>query len=421
MFTKLRAPLLLAVGMLLGVGTMLGLSAWAARESPTLSWQQVNLFAEVYERVRRDYIEAIPEERLMDAAVRGMVAGLDQYSTFMDVKEYEEMRTSTAGEYSGVGIEISLDAGAVKVVVAIDGSPAARAGIRGGDTIVAVDDVPVDPANLDATVDRMRGKPGAQVKLSIARAAAPQPLHFLLVRRKVQVHSVKAELLAPGFGYVRIAQFSETTADDFAAELKRLQSEASDALRGLVLDLRNNPGGVLEAAVEVADQFLEQGVIVTADGRTADARFAMSATPGDVLHGAPIVVLVNGGSASASEIVAGALHDRKRALLMGQTTYGKGSVQSVIGLSSGGALKLTTSRYHTPSGASIQQHGIVPDVELKNVSQAPPASSTDSTLLTDDAELRMALERLKTQAKTHSGNAIGDGENARHRSAAARL
>jgi carboxyl-terminal processing protease len=262
--------------------------------------------------------------------------------------------------------------------------------------VVAVDGVAVDAAHLDEAVERLRGKPGAHVKLTISRADTPKPLEFDLVRRKVQVHSVKADLLEPGYGYVRVSQFTETTADDFVAAIKDLQNRAS--LRGLVLDLRNNPGGVLEAAVAVADVFLDSGVIVTAQGRATGADFAMQAQPGDVLNGAPITVLVNGGSASASEIVAGALKDHARAKLVGQTTYGKGTVQSVIPLEQGGALKLTTSRYHTPSGATIQQRGIAPDVALANLAHLDSAAGEQSKLLGDDPELRAALDTLKAQA-----------------------
>jgi carboxyl-terminal processing protease len=325
-----------------------------------------------------------------------LTSGLDQYSTYLDAREYDEMRLNTAGAYSGVGIEITLESGQLEVVAAVDDSPASRAGIRGGDLVVAIDGIAVEAEHLDDAVDRLRGKPGAHVKLSIRRADSPQQLEFDLIRRKVQMHSVKADVLEPGYGYVRVSQFTETTADDFLAAVKGLQ--AREPMRGLVLDLRNNPGGVLEAAVAVADVFLDSGVIVTAQGRAIGADFAMQAQPGDALNGAPITVLVNGGSASASEIVAGALKDHARAKLVGQTTYGKGTVQSVMPLEQGGALKLTTSRYHTPSGATIQQRGITPDVVLTNLAHASPATSDHPKLLLDDPELRAALDTLKAQA-----------------------
>jgi carboxyl-terminal processing protease len=398
-FSKLRTSLTLLIGALLGIGLTLAFSAWASRNVPSLPWQQANLFAEVYERVRRDYIEEIPDEQLMTNAVRGVMSGLDQYSTYLDAREYAEMRMSTSGAYSGVGIEVSLTEGAMKVMAVIDDSPAARAGIHARDVIVAIDTIPVDPAKLNDAVDRLRGKPGAHVALSIRRADAPQLLKFDLVRRKVQVHSVKSEVLESGYAYVRISQFSETTADDFSATLKTLQS--GTPLRGLVLDLRNNPGGVLEAAVAIADEFLDSGIIVTAQGRAVGADFTMQAHPGDVLNGAPMMVLVNGGSASASEILAGALQDNHRAQLIGQTTYGKGLVQTITSLDEGGALKLTTSRYHTPSGASIQQKGITPDIPLTGSDTSRLDNQGNNALsgLLVDSEVRAALDKLKSQTR----------------------
>jgi carboxyl-terminal processing protease len=394
LFSKLRTPLILAVGMVLGITLTLGFSAWAAR-GPSLPWQQASLFAEVYQRVRRDYIDDISDERLMSGAVRGVVSGLDQYSTYLDEREYAEMRASTSGTYSGVGIEISLADKQLTVLAVIDDSPAARVGLHTGDVIVAIDALVVAAANLNDAVDLLRGKPGTAVVLTVQREAVPQPLRFDLVRRKVQVHSVKAEVLEPGYAYVRVTQFSETTADDFSTALKDLQHGSK--VNGLVLDLRNNPGGVLEAAVAVADEFLDSGIIVTAQGRAVGSDFAMQAQPGDVLNGAPIMVLVNGGSASAAEIVAGALQDQRRAQLIGQTTYGKGTVQTVTSLAQGGALKLTTSRYHTPSGASIQQRGITPDVVLTEMVRAADFKPNDKASLLNDAEIRVALDRLKAQ------------------------
>jgi len=395
---KLRTPLVLITGIMLGAGATMGYTVMAARPAPSLPWQQAALFAEVYERVRRDYIEEVPAERLVEDAVRGMTGGLDQYSTYLSAKEYAEMRMGTSGEYSGIGIEVETQAGNIKVVAAIEGSPAARAGIRAGDVIAAVDGIAIDPDNLGVAIDSLRGPPGSHVQITVRRNGAPAPLSFDLVRRKVHVQSVKSEMLEPGFAYVRINQFSETTADDFAAALQALKQDPH--LRGAVLDLRNNPGGVLEAAVEVADQLLDKGVIVTAQGRAADAGFDMRAEPGDALDGAPVVVLVNGGSASAAEIVAGALKDHHRAQLIGQKTFGKGSVQTVVSLEQGGALKLTTARYLTPSGASIHELGIAPDIELKDIADAPAATESQAPLVKRDAEVRIALDALKKSAPT---------------------
>ena len=328
------------------------------------------------------------------------MADLDPHSAFLGPAEFDEIRISTTGEYSGVGIEVALENGAVRVMNPIEDAPAARAGVLAGDTILAVDDVPVDIENLNDTIDRMRGKAGTAVKITIARSEATEPLEFTLARAPVQVHSVQRSLLEPGIGYVRISHFSETTTRDLERALAQLRKQSGAALHGLVLDLRNNPGGVLEAAVGVSDVFLDSGVIVSASGRAADAKFAMDARPGDELGGAPLIVLVNGGSASASEIVAGALKDHNRAQLVGSKTYGKGSVQTVVPLSDGHAIKLTTSRYFTPSGASIHQLGITPDVVVDEATLKAESGIDLEAVRGNpdrDYELRLALGMLKDE------------------------
>jgi carboxyl-terminal processing protease len=398
----LRVLLILGTGVLFGFGLSVGRPVKAEREvapeDKTVPWRDVRLLAEVLEHVRREYVEEISDEQLIDAAIRGMIADLDPHSAYLDPEEFNEIRISTTGEYSGVGIEVALEDGVVKVVAPIEDSPAERAGVRSGDRIVAVDGVVVNVDTLDDAIGRMRGKVGTSVRITIARHDVPAPLEFTLARTSVQVHSVKQQLLEPGFGYVRISHFSETTANDLERAVVALVKKNGSALRGLVLDLRNNPGGVLEAAAGVSDAFLENGVIVTANGRAADAKFEMDAQPGDVMNGAPIVVLVNGGSASASEIVAGALQDHHRATLVGRQTYGKGSVQTVMPLSDGHAIKLTTSRYFTPSGASIHEKGITPDVlvEQKDIeAQGNVDSPAVHGNLAEDYELRLALGMLK--------------------------
>ena len=399
MSQRMKAPLWLAIGVVLGIGASAVLAAYAARPTnpvPHLPWQEANFFAEVYARVRSDYIEARSDEQLMQDAVRGMVVGLDPYSAYLDPKEFDAMRAGTSGEYAGIGIEVSTDDGQLKVLAVIADAPAEQAGMRADDQVIAVDDVPVDPARVQESVERLRGKVGEAVQVRVRRSGTAQPLEFRLVRRKVHVASVKAQTLEPGLAYVAINQFNEGTGDELVKTLEQLQRERP--LRGLLLDLRNNPGGVLESAVAVADVFLEKGVIVTAQGRAADAAFSRSAEPGDLLNGAPVVVLVNGGAASAAEIVAGALKDHKRATLVGATTYGKGSVQSVMPLARGGALKLTTARYLTPSGININGHGIAPDVALTRLSAAPPATPGQAKAL-DDAEVRMALASLREKVK----------------------
>jgi carboxyl-terminal processing protease len=329
-------------------------------------WQDARLLAEVLEHVRREYVENISDQELIEAAIRGLIADLDPHSAFLDPEQFDEIRISTTGEYSGVGIEVVLENGVVKVISPIEDTPAFRAGVLAGDRILAVDDVPVNSESLNDTIDRMRGRVGTAVKITVARSPDPKPLEFMLSRASVQVHSVTQQMLEPGLGYVKISHFSETTTPDLEAAIGKLKKASAGKLRGLVLDLRNNPGGVLEAAIGVSDVFLDGGLIVTADGRAPDARFSMDAKPGDDLDGAPLIVLVNSGSASASEIVAGALQDHHRARLVGGKTYGKGSVQTVMALSDGHAIKLTTSRYFTPSGASIHERGIKPDVVVED-------------------------------------------------------
>ena len=399
MSVKVRTLLALAAGIAMGLSLSLSRGVLADKEATasddTLPWEDARLLAEVLERVRQDYVENVDDHQLMESAIRGMVSALDPHSQFLDPEEYDEIRISTTGAYSGVGIEVTMQDGAVRVVAPIDGTPAARAGIKAGDIIVSIDDVAVDTEALDDAINRMRGKPGTNVKVSVSRDQVPQTLDFVLERSNVQVHSVKQELLEPGFGYIRITHFSETTPSDLTKAIAELKSASPEGkLKGLVLDLRNNPGGVLEAAVSVSDAFLDDGAIVSASGRAAESRFEMDATPGDLLDGAAIAVLVNGGSASASEIVAGALKDHGRAMLIGKTTFGKGSVQTVMPLSDGRAIKLTTSRYYTPSGASIHEKGIDPDIVVDR-EQDPVENLAATNLLERDSEVSLALGKLK--------------------------
>jgi carboxyl-terminal processing protease len=398
MSVKVRTLLALAAGIAMGLSLSLSRGVLADKEATTddaLPWEDARLLAEVLQRVRQDYVESIDDHELMESAIRGMVGALDPHSAFLDPEEYDEIRISTTGAYSGVGIEVTMQDGAVRVVAPIDGTPAAHAGIEAGDTIVSIDDVPVDTAALDDAINRMRGKAGTSVKVSVTREPGPRTLDFVLERSNVQVHSVKNELLEPGFGYVRITHFSETTPNDLTKAIADLKAQSPQGkLKGLVLDLRNNPGGVLEAAVSVSDAFLNDGAIVSASGRAVESRFEMDATPGDLLDGGALAVLVNGGSASASEIVAGALKDHGRAMLIGRTTFGKGSVQTVMPLSDGRAIKLTTSRYYTPSGASIHEKGIDPDIVVDR-DQDPVENLGAANLLERDSEVSLALGKLK--------------------------
>jgi carboxyl-terminal processing protease len=295
-------------------------------DAATLPWQQARLFAEVYEHIKRDYVDQISDQKLMDAAIRGMVSSLDPHSAYLDSEEFEETRLSTMGSYPGVGIEVTADGSVVKIVHAIQGSPAEEAGLRAGDDIVAIDGKEVG-ADVNGAIERMRGVSGSAVTLTVHRTGTVGLMSFALRRANVEVHSVSYQSLGDGYGYVRIEEFSDTTPDEVNAAISKLQRDNPGGLQGLVLDLRDNPGGVLESGVAVADDFLNSGVILTAQGRTPDARFEMDATPGDLMNGAPIVVLVNSGTASAAEIVSAALKDHGRALLIGHRTYGKGTVR----------------------------------------------------------------------------------------------
>ena len=357
-----------AAGALLGAGLMLLRGGPADSARPVASAQPGTgavprtLLEEVEERVRSEYVEPVTKEQLDLAAVDGMVASLDPHSAFLDPAEYEAMRVSTAGHYSGVGLEVAERDGRIAVVTPIDGSPASRAGLRSGDILLEVDGRTVEDGTLHEIIDRMRGFVGSTVRLTVERGGEPEPLQFALERSEVHVRTVRAEPLPGRYGYLRVTHFTDATPRDFDRALADLQH--AGPLRGLVLDLRGNPGGVLEASVSVADEFLDAGIIVRAEGRTAESRFELRATAGDALRSAPLVVLIDRGSASGAEIVAGALRDHGRATLMGERTFGKGSVQTVMPLANGQALKLTTSRYFTPSGASIHERGLEPDVAL---------------------------------------------------------
>ena len=398
-----RNIVLLSVGLLFGAAISVATGVFAQKEVPaeTLPWDDARLLAEVLERVRQEYVEPVDDSELIESAVRGMVTDLDPHSQFLDRAEYEEVRISTSGNYSGVGLEVDTEDDIVRIVAAIEGTPAERAGLRSGDVITGIDDVVLDKNNYDQAVNQLRGPAGTQVNIIVEREGEFEPVSFSVTRSNVQVKSVRHELLAPDYGYVRISHFSETTWKDTRKAIQSLQRKSRDQLQGVVLDLRNNPGGVLDSAVDVSDGFLDEGLIVSASGRVADANFSYEAEPGDLLKGAHIVVLVNAGSASAAEIVAGALQDNDRATVAGTTTFGKGSVQTVMPLSNGRAIKLTTSRYYTPSGASIHGSGITPDVEIvadptRDLLAGITSHQTDAgaALLQGDTQLRAAFDLL---------------------------
>jgi carboxyl-terminal processing protease len=373
MVLTLRGIIVLLTGIVFGLGLALGGTAWTtlgsgskptARVDPSV--ESAALVAEVIDRVRREYVDSIDDRTIVESAIRGIVGELDQHSTFLNAEQYEDIRISTSGNYTGVGLDVNLDGGQVTVVMPLAGAPADIAGILPGDIVVAVNDVPVDANNIEASVSAMRGAPGTSVTLDVLRAGFATPLRFALTRTEVHVNTVQSEYLGNGLAYIRITSFAESTPADLDKAAAELTEAAGGSLLGVVLDLRSNPGGLLDAAVEVADTFLADGVIVSGTGRIRQARFEQRAASGDGLEDVPVVVLVNGASASASEIVAGALQDHGRGRLVGETTYGKGSVQTVMPLGEGSAIKLTTSRYLTPSGRSINGSGIEPDVVVSS-------------------------------------------------------
>jgi carboxyl-terminal processing protease len=354
----------------------------SAASDDDLPLAEIQRFTEVYERIQRDYVESVDDERLIRNAIRGMLSGLDPHSAYLDRDAYQRLQEGTRGEFGGLGIEVGSEDGLIKVIAPIDGTPADAADIRPGDLIMRVNGESVKGLGLQAAVERMRGEPGSEVTLGILRDDAETTIEVTLERAVIQVDSVRARVLESSFGYLRVSQFQSRTGEDVLEAIDGLRDQAGP-LDGLVLDLRNNPGGVLDAAVAVSDAFLSQGEIVSTSGRVARSRDAFTATPNDALNGAPMVVLVNAGSASAAEIVAGALQDHQRAVIMGEATFGKGSVQTILPLRDGAAVKLTTARYYTPGGRSIQAEGIQPDVEVANL-QVRDAEAPGGTLRESD-------------------------------------
>ena len=403
MSLKIRAILVVVIGVVMGLSLSIGgglLSASKPASKEELAWEQAQLFAEVLEHVKRDYFEPIDDATLLENAIRGMVGDLDPHSEYLDANEYRDIRISTTGSYTGVGIEVAEIDNTIRVISPIAGSPAARSGIRSGDELVAVDGLAIEGRRMQDAMGRLRGQAGSKVSLSVLRDGAV--IEHELQRQIIRVASVHREFLNPSYAYVRVNQFSDSTAHELTLAVDELQEAHGGMLQGLVLDLRNNPGGVLDSALDVSDLFLDSGVIVTADGRSMESRFTRSAHRGDILDGASMTVLVNGGSASASEIVAGALQDHSRATIIGTPTFGKGLVQTVVPLSKGRAIKLTTSRYYTPSGDSIHGVGITPDVLVEETPGFPDLSLSGNLDREADSQLAEALEQLQTRAVMHS-------------------
>ncbi|MFZ0607554.1 MAG: S41 family peptidase [Xanthobacteraceae bacterium] len=359
----------------------------AARAAASDTYQQLNLFGDVFERVRADYVEKPDDKKLVESAINGMLSGLDPHSSYMDPKSFRDMQVQTRGEFGGLGIEVTMEDGLIKVVAPIDDTPAAKAGVMANDIITKLDNEEVQGLTLNQAVDKMRGPVNSKIKLTIVRKGAAKPIELTIMRDIIRVKSVRSHAEGDDVGYIRITQFNEQTTDGLKQAINDLDTQlGGDKVKGFIVDLRNNPGGLLDQAISVSDTFLDKGEIVSTRGRNPEETQRFNARPGDMTHGKPLIVLINGGSASASEIVAGALQDHKRATLIGTRSFGKGSVQTIIPLGAGnGALRLTTARYYTPSGRSIQAQGIKPDIE---VLQDVPASLKGETDTEGEASLR---------------------------------
>jgi len=360
----LLAATALAVGLTIGGVAFHGSSVKAQAASSTNTYEQLNLFGEVFERIRDNYVEEADDEKLIEAAVNGMLTSLDPHSSYLNQKDFQDMQVQTKGEFGGLGIEVTMEDGLVKVVAPMDGTPAAEAGIQPGDLISHLDGEPITGLTLNDAVEKMRGEIGTSIKLTVIRGSQ-EPFDVTLKRAVIAVKSVRWELEQGNVGYVRISSFSEKTDSGLREAITKLKEASKNELNGLVLDLRNNPGGLLDQAISVSDDFLAKGEIVSTRGRDAAEAQRWNAESGDLIEGKPVVILINGGSASASEIVAGALQDHHRAILLGTKSFGKGSVQSIIPIPNHGAIRLTTARYYTPSGRSIQAKGIEPDIEVQ--------------------------------------------------------
>jgi carboxyl-terminal processing protease len=372
-----------AVSALVVGGHIPGFATATAASADT--YRQLNLFGDVFERIRADYVESPDEAELIEAAINGMLTSLDPHSSFMNAKNYQDMQVQTKGEFGGLGIEVTMEEGVVKVVTPIDDTPAAKAGVMAGDLIIGLDGEQVQGLTLQQAVEKMRGPVNTPITLTIQRAGADKPIEIKVVRDVIQIQSVRSRVEGD-IGYIRVTQFTEKTFDGLSNAIEQIEKDVpADKLKGFVIDLRNNPGGLLDQAISVSDAFLEQGEIVSTRGRHENETRRYTAKEGDMVGGKPVIVLINGGSASASEIVAGALQDHRRATLVGTRSFGKGSVQTIIPLGGNGAIRLTTARYYTPSGVSIQAKGIVPDIE---VLQELPAELKDQLEPRGEASLR---------------------------------
>jgi len=394
---------------LIAVGAIAASGAWqaldAAGAANTETYRQLNLFGDVYDRVLSDYVEVPNQEKLIDAAINGMLTSLDPHSSYMNAKRFQDMQVQTRGEFGGLGIEVTMENGVIKVVAPIDDTPAANAGILANDLITHIDGEQVRGLTLNEAVDKMRGRVNTKIKLTILRPGRTDPFDVTLTRAVIRINPVKSNVEGGDVGYIRISSFNEQTQPGLEKAIDKLKSELGDKLKGYVIDLRNNPGGLLDQAISVSDTFLNSGEIVSTRGRHASETQRFSAQSGDMANGKKIVVLINGGSASASEIVAGALQDQERATVIGTRSFGKGSVQTIIPLGGQGALRLTTARYYTPSGRSIQAEGITPDIRITE--DVPPELKGQDMLDRGEASLRGHLKNNSiTKEQTGSSSYV---------------
>ncbi len=400
---KLKHPLHLGIlwGVVIGLCLSMAHNVWADKEmASALPLDDLRTFTDVYARIKQDYVTDVDDSSLLKNAIRGMLSGLDPHSSYLDEEAFRELQIGTSGEFGGLGIEVGMENGFVKVIAPIDDTPAERAGVQAGDLIIKLDDKSVKGLTLEEAVKLMRGKKGSDIDLTIVREGEDAPLVITLTRDVIRVRSVRNRVLEPGYGYVRISNFQSKTTRSVLDALDALKKKNEGELKGLVLDLRNNPGGVLTGAVGVSDVFLQDNkLIVYTEGRVEDSELKYNASTGDTLKGAPLVVLINQGSASASEIVAGAMQDHERATIIGTTSFGKGSVQTILPLNDNTALKLTTARYYTPAGRSIQSEGIVPDILLKVEGEKEEETSALSIISEADLDGHLENEDKNKKAK----------------------
>ncbi|BCK88588.1 carboxy-terminal processing protease CtpB [Sideroxyarcus emersonii] len=414
MSRRLKEYGLIGIGLVAGILVSLQFSAVADKDTElSLPVEELRAFSEVFGRIKSDYVEPVSDKTLITSAINGMLSGLDPHSAYLDADAFKELQVGTQGEFGGLGIEVGMEDGLVKVISPIEDTPAFNAGVKSGDLIIKLDDTLVKGLTLNDAVKRMRGKPGSSILLTIVRKNEPKPLQISVTRAVIKVQSVKSKLAEPGFGFVRVTQFQEHTGENLATALQNLQKQNNGPLQGLVLDLRNDPGGLLTGAVAVSAAFLpKDALVVYTEGRTEDAKMRLTASPDNYLRGSgksdylkdlpeafktvPMVVLVNGGSASASEIVAGALQDQKRAVIMGTQSFGKGSVQTILPLGNNTAIKLTTARYYTPSGRSIQAKGIVPDIVVED----PATAGFDNAFRLREVDLDKHLSNSQGEDKS---------------------